>query len=98
MPTMQSGLFILEIMKRLLLSTWLIFFSIVVGLSQNKQIDSLLLVLKNAKQDTNKVNGLNKLCGVLIKNRDSSHLLAYAQEALQLSRQFNFRNGEINGL
>jgi len=64
--------------------------------SQNKQIDSLLVVLKSAKEDTNKVNALN-LISMLFgdngtkENGDSAFL--YASQALALSKKLNYKKG-----
>jgi hypothetical protein len=53
-------------------------------LGQNKQVDSLLKVLKTAKEDTGKVNTLNALANTLqYSNPDSSILLSI--HALQLA-------------
>src|ERR1700758_286910 len=61
-------------------------------IAQNKKIDSLLTLLKTAKEDTNKANILNKLSIEYrnISNYDSS--LIYANRALRISNSFS--NGE----
>ncbi|MBA3664895.1 MAG: tetratricopeptide repeat protein [Bacteroidetes bacterium] len=62
--------------------------------AQTKQIDSLKLALKTAKEDTNKINVLNKLSLKLyyIPNYDSS--LVYAKQAIALSSSLPFRQGK----
>lgn len=61
--------------------------------SQQSKIDSLFLVLKTAKEDTNKVNALNALALSLFKtDPDTSILLS--KEAIAISQKTNFRKGE----
>ncbi len=57
-------------MKKLIYLFLLITLGLSKGFAQtNAKIDSLLTLLKTAKEDTNKVNHLNKLCGEYRKNR-----------------------------
>ena len=65
------------------------------GFSQNAKIDSLLQVLKTAKEDTNKVNALNKISSSLYLAHPDSAIL-FAQQAAVLAEKINFRNGEAN--
>lgn len=79
-----------------------ILFSILLLLSlsffaQNKEIDSLLIVLKTAKEDTNKVNLLNKLsekAGWRIAKYDRA--IEYAEGAKNLAKNLNYKRGEAN--
>jgi len=62
---------------------------------QNKLIDSLTNLLKTDKDDTAKVNHLNKL-GILCKSipgRDTS----YALQAIELAKKLNYKNGIAYG-
>lgn len=60
---------------------------------QYNKIDSLITVLKTAKEDTNKVNTLNSLAANLYSvNADSTILLV--QQAITLSNKINFKKGE----
>ena len=65
------------------------------ALAQRTEIDSLLVVLKTAKEDTNKVNTLNLLSYKFYDNakgdRDTS--IYYAKNALQLAQKLNFQKG-----
>ena len=54
--------------------------------AQNEKIDSLLQVLKTAKEDTNKVNALNKL-GAELKQSNPDTAIILSQQALQLSEK-----------
>ena len=60
--------------------------------AQNKQIDSLILVLKTAK-DTSKVNTLNVLSTQLGRNANYSESKKYADDALLLAEKLNFKKG-----
>ena len=61
--------------------------------AQNKKIDSLKILLKTAKEDTNKANILSDLSWRLknIGNYDTA--LQYANTALSLSEKLNFKRG-----
>lgn len=61
--------------------------------STNKKIDSLLLVLKNAKPDTNKVVTLYELSILLHRNNTSEDIMKYASEALAISQKENYKWG-----
>jgi signal transduction histidine kinase len=57
-------------------------------------IDSLLIVLKTAKEDTSKVNTLNAVC---IEKRDLGEYtdaIKYVDEALTLAEKIGFKKGE----
>ncbi len=63
--------------------------------AQNKKIDSLLVILKSAKEDTNKVNSLNELSERLWRTDNSSQGMKYAEEALLLAKRLDFERGII---
>ena len=64
--------------------------------AKNKNIDSLLILLKKDKPDTSKVNHLNKLTGeyVTIGLYDSAFNIC--NSAFQLAQQLNFKKGIAN--
>jgi len=70
--------------------------------AQNQpKIDSLLIVLKTAKEDTNKVKALNDLSQQLRGTGDFDSAKKYSGTALLLSEKLNFKPGKIlafNGL
>ncbi len=62
--------------------------------TQNNTIDSLLTVLKSAKNDTNKVNTLNILSEQLWRVGDYEQAKKQADYTLILSLKLNFKKGE----
>jgi tetratricopeptide (TPR) repeat protein len=64
--------------------------------AQNAKIDSLLSVLKTAKEDTNKVNNLNNISGQYLKISDYIQGKKYCDYALSLARKINYEKGEAN--
>ncbi len=58
-----------------------------------EKIDSLLIVLKKAKEDTAKVNLLNDLAFGYYTTSDFESYLKQSQIALQLSEKLNFKKG-----
>ena len=62
----------------------------------DREIDSLMNVLKTAAEDTNKVNTLNALnklyCGTALK----AETKGYFDKALQLAQKLNFKRGIAN--
>ncbi len=66
--------------------------SIVVA--QNREKDSLLLILKTQKDDTNKVNTLAHLCWNLFKTSSYDTAKLIANEGLLLAQKLKFKNGE----
>ena len=62
--------------------------------SQNKNIDSLLTLLKTDKEDTNKVFHLNKLCNEYIDIGENDKGLTYSKKALMLAQNLGFKKGE----
>src|ERR1035437_4574891 len=61
--------------------------------AQNKNIDSLLTLLKNDKADTNKVIHSYKLCWEYRNIGLYDTALYYGNSALQLAQQLNFKQG-----
>lgn len=59
-----------------------------------KEVDSLLAVLKTAKEDTNKVNTLFTLSEYCAEE----DILQYAEAALRLSEKLNYKKGIANSL
>ncbi|MDO9186307.1 MAG: tetratricopeptide repeat protein [Bacteroidia bacterium] len=57
-----------------------------VSVAQNRNIDSLLTLLKTDKPDTNKVNHLNKLCREYIDIGEHVNSIKYGNKALALAR------------
>jgi len=66
---------------------------LVFGFAQNKTLDSLNLVLKSTKQDTNRVNILNELTFASAQN-DQETALDFVNQALLLAKKLNYKNGE----
>jgi two-component system sensor histidine kinase UhpB len=64
------------------------------GFSQNNKIDSLLQVLKTAKEDTGKVNILNNLGTECYKVSEFDLSRKYSREALVLSEKINYAKGK----
>ena len=64
--------------------------------SQNKIIDSLQVVLKTAREDTNTVNSMNKICLKIQDIGDYHRAIKYANDALSLSKKINYKKGEAH--
>ena len=64
--------------------------------SQHRKLDSLTLILKKDKEDTNKVNHLNRLSREYINTGRYDTALHYDNIALQLSQKLIFKNGIAN--
>jgi len=66
-----------------------------ISFAQKKVIDSLLTVLETQKEDTNKVNTLNKLSFSLWSiNPDDG--IKFGQQAILLAHKLNWKKGEID--
>jgi class 3 adenylate cyclase/Tfp pilus assembly protein PilF len=65
--------------------------------AQTKQSDSLLLVLKSAREDTLKVNTLIALSGSLLQS-NKEFALRYANEAKLLADKLGFKRGQAYAL
>ena len=68
-------------------------FLVVFGFAQNTALDSLTLVLKSTKQDTNRVNILNELAFASAQN-DQEAALDFVNQALLLAKKLNYKKGE----
>jgi tetratricopeptide (TPR) repeat protein len=64
--------------------------------AQDKKLDSLLTVLRSAKEGTNKVTTLNVLSESLWRTANSPQGMKYAEEALVLAKKLNFDRGIID--
>lgn len=78
-------------MRKIVLAIYL--FVLVFGFAQNKTLDSLNLVLKSTKQDTNRVNILNELAFASAQ-KDQETALDFVNQALLLAKKLNYKNGE----
>jgi tetratricopeptide (TPR) repeat protein len=65
--------------------------------AQQNAVDSLHQLLRNAKEDTSKVNLLNQLSWNFIETKPDSNLF-YGNQALELSRKIHYTEGEIFAL
>src|SRR5688500_10897776 len=84
------------IMKSILLIS-VFTFSLIIGVAQNKTIDSLKHVLAVSKPDTSKVLLLVQLCNAF-KFTIPDSAFYYGQEGLTLARQIKFPRGEAKAL
>src|SRR4051812_6065740 len=66
--------------------------------AQNKAIDSLLVLLKKDKKDTNKVSHLYNLCREYVNTGSYDSAFYYGNSELKLSQELNFENGIANAL
>jgi len=69
--------------------------SVSLSAQYNRKVDSLLNMLKKAKEDTNKVNTLNVLSKALWRTGNSPQGMKYAEEALMLAEKLNFNRGIV---
>ena len=83
--------YIYQYLKRVLYILCILFS--IGGMAQNKQIDSLVVVLKIVKEDTNKVNILYQLSDESMDDKDVLH---YAEESLELAEKLNYKKGIAN--
>lgn len=65
---------------------------------EQKKIDSLFVVLKTAKEDTNKVNVLYELCHQYYMLDESKKVLKYGMELKALCEKIHCKNGLANSL
>src|ERR1700739_1850893 len=61
--------------------------------AQTTQIEKIKSLLKDAKEDTNKVKYLYKLCHEYRIVNDYYNGLSYGEQALQLAKELNFKKG-----
>ena len=83
-------------MQRIILLRFLCAFfvlSVVKHSAQTRAIDSLKTILKTAKQDTNRVNALSELAGVIAVN-DPDTSIILGNQALTLAQKLNYKKGE----
>jgi serine phosphatase RsbU (regulator of sigma subunit) len=82
-------------MNRLI--SFLLFLALCLGqqhcFSQQSEIDSLLLTLKDAKEDTNKVNSLNDLAYALRNRTEPDSCIALSMRALSLAEKLKWDIG-----
>ncbi|MCC6372433.1 MAG: tetratricopeptide repeat protein [Bacteroidia bacterium] len=83
-------------MKKLVLT--LLVYSITFANAQNRQIDSLQNILKEAKPDTNRVNALVQLSKEYFGLFSYDLCTLYANKAKELSQKINYKKGEITAL
>src|SRR5439155_17022916 len=62
----------------------------------DKEIDSLLSILKSSKEDSGKVNTLNALSKRLWRTANSPQGMKYAQDALTLAEKMHFKTGIVD--
>lgn len=68
----------------------------IAAFSQNHKIDSLITVLKSAKEDTNKVKLLSKLSNSLFMSAPDD-AVNYARQSLSLAEKLDYKKGIIAG-
>ncbi|MES2592659.1 MAG: tetratricopeptide repeat protein [Bacteroidota bacterium] len=71
----------------------IVFYSGEVVAAQITKIDSLILVLKNVKEDTSQVNTLNELSREYINKSNYELAHKYVDQAQKLAQKLNFRKG-----
>ncbi len=79
-------------MKKLLFLVSILFVSLNISASDNPEIDSLLNVLKTAKNDTNKVILYNQISKKYVSTNPDKALI-YAHKGLKLSKDLKFDKG-----
>jgi len=84
-------------MKQKLLSFFLFLLLMNISLAQQSRIDSLQVLLSHSKDDTSKVNVLNKLSFNVLGN-NSEQALKYGLMALTLSEKIKFDQGKEDAL
>ncbi|MGB5229629.1 MAG: adenylate/guanylate cyclase domain-containing protein [Eudoraea sp.] len=65
---------------------------------QNAQIDSLKNIVQTGQQDTSKVAALNALSSELIQNDELDQAKSYADQAITLADQLDFKKGKAYAL
>ncbi|MBI4930613.1 MAG: tetratricopeptide repeat protein [Bacteroidetes bacterium] len=84
-----------QLTKYLLIGLTLFFFSLS-AFGQQSKPDSLLLLLKKAKEDTNKVMVLSALCNEYRIASDFGKSHEFGTQALSLSKTLKWKKGEAN--
>ena len=85
-----------QIIKYILYSLAIYFCQMTLFAQQNK-IDSLLIIIKTDKPDTNKINHLNQLGWELMNSNPDTSILIGSQ-ALQLAEKLSWKTGIANSL
>ncbi|MES2593211.1 MAG: tetratricopeptide repeat protein [Bacteroidota bacterium] len=67
-----------------------------ISFAQNRNIDSLKILIQKDKLDTNNVHHLNKLCEEYKKAGLYDTAIIFGKNALQLAQQLNFKKGIID--
>ena len=67
-------------------------------LAQNAAIDSLKAIVQTGKQDTTKVVALNALSSELLQTEELDQARAYADQAISLADQLDFKKGKAYAL
>jgi len=67
-------------------------------LAQNTSIDSLKAIVQSGKQDTTKVVALNALSSELLQTEELDEAKAYADQAISLADQLDFKKGKAYAL
>src|SRR5690606_22313491 len=75
------------------LATIFIFILPVYGMSQNRKIDSLDLLIKNAASDTTRVNLLNQK-SVALNNVDLNAAIENSKKTISEAIRINYKKGE----
>jgi signal transduction histidine kinase len=71
----------------------LLFICAYTGYTQNQTVDSLLTLLKNSKEDTVRVNNLNKLSKQYLVKADHGLCIEFATKALILADKLHYDHG-----
>ncbi|HTA27367.1 MAG TPA: adenylate/guanylate cyclase domain-containing protein [Bacteroidia bacterium] len=79
--------------KKIVLNSFLIIWFLPLASAQTHKIDSLKKVLKNQKEDTNKVNTFNSLADKLRRISKYDSAMIFAGEALELATKLGFESG-----
>jgi len=82
----------------LLISTLPFGYGIQMAFAQTKEIDSLKLLLTNAKEDTSKINILNTLSFLLYQSGDNENSLQFAHRQLALAHKLGLQKAEAEAL
>jgi len=86
-----------ELLKIFLCSLFLISFASKLSALDQSKIDSLEIVLQNAKEDTNKINILNEMSNQYVLSH-AEKMREYAKQALSLSKELSFEKGIAESL
>jgi serine phosphatase RsbU (regulator of sigma subunit) len=93
MKTISSKIRLLAPYCKVFLSFSLFIFHFSFAVAQQLNIDSLFVVLKTAKEDTNKVNGLNKVAYSYYRKGRLKQSDSLARLALNIGERLSFKKG-----